>query len=74
MCLEAPEIVFGIEAAGSQGEMQIRAAPFVIVQMHMPQACPVSLQQLVSRVVVNEQVAMPDIQMESNFGQWFEQL
>src|SRR5215204_4261763 len=58
----------------AQGEMQIGGTALVVVKMDMFQARPISGKDFVRGVEIGEQVAMADVEVQSDFGERVENL
>jgi hypothetical protein len=70
---EGAHVMGGIDGPGSEGEVKVRAAAFIIVKMDMPQPGAVRGQQFVGGVVFHQEVAMTDVEVESQFWNRVEQ-
>src|SRR5690242_2677431 len=63
-----------IDRSGSEREMQIGCAAFVVVQVNVPQAGAIAGQKLFRRALHHQQVGVPNIEVESELRQRVEQL
>ena len=62
-----------VDRAGAEGQVKIRGAAFVVVQVDVLEARAVRGEDFVGGVKLGKQIAMPDIEVQANLRQGIEE-
>src|SRR5262245_39141253 len=63
--LQRTNVTGGVDQAGAQWEMKIRASSLIVVQVHVAQPLAECRQNVVRSVAFDHQVRMADVQMQA---------